>query len=78
MYFIHIATYTDAEDFTSWLKGKNRIALNDSTEFKTWLEGQKVFPLEIYLNGTTIRFRTNDEINFFLLGFDTAMDMRIA
>lgn len=77
MYFIHIATYTDGEDFTSWLDGQNKLAFNDSEDFKTWLEGRKVFPLEIYLDGVTMKFNTKESVDYFRLGFDTAMRLRL-
>ena len=77
MYFIYIATKTDAEDFTSWLDGKNRLAFNDSHEFNTWLEGRNVFPLELYFNGITLRFVSKEQIEYFRIGFDMAMGMRL-
>lgn len=77
MYFIHIVTLSDAKDFTSWLNGKNKLAFNDSTEFDNWLEGQEVFPLEIYIDGVTIRFDTKIDLEFFRLGWETALQLRI-
>lgn len=73
MYFCHIATMSDGEDFVGWLEGENRKAFNDSEEFQEWLEGRQVFPLEFYLEGATYRFRNQDELEFFTLGFETAM-----
>jgi len=73
MYFVYIATMSDGENFVGWMKGENRRAFNDSEEFQEWLEGRKVFPLEFYLEGVTYRFRNEDELEFFILGFETAM-----
>lgn len=73
MYFIYIATLSDGEDFVDFLKGKNRLAFNDSNEFSTWLLGRKVFPLEFYLDGATYRFVDSKELDFFTLGFETAL-----
>ena len=73
MYFIHIATLSDAEDFVSWLDGQNKLSFNDSVEFEKWLNGQKVFPLKFYLDGATYQFDNEDELIFFSLGFETAM-----
>jgi len=77
MYFIHIATMSDVEDFTSWLEGKNRLAFNDSEEFKTWLDGRNIFPLEIYIGGVTLRFCSKEHIEYFNIGFETAINIRL-
>lgn len=73
MFFIHIETMSDGEDFVSWLDSKKRLAFNDSQEFEQWLNGRHVYPLEFYLDGATYRLENEDELVFFNLGFETAM-----
>lgn len=77
MYFIHISSLSDAEEFTAWLTGKNQKVFADSSTFTEWLEAQKVFPLEIYLDGQTMRFKTQNELLFFRLGWEMALHLRI-
>ena len=73
MYFVQILSLTSADDFVSWLDGKSRLAFNDSQEFHEWLAGQNVFPLEIYINGMTMRFDNQNELRFFTLGVEVML-----
>jgi hypothetical protein len=73
MYFIHIVTMSDGEDFVSFLNGQKRKSFDDSDGFQDWLHSQKTFPLEFYLDGATYQFDNEDELLFFTLGFETAM-----
>ena len=73
MYFIHIATMSDGEDFVSFLKGQKRLSFDDSASFQEWLNSQKTFPLSFYLDGATYEFDNEFELLYFTLGFETAM-----
>lgn len=73
MYFVHIATMSDGEDFVSFLKGQKRLGFDDSDSFQDWLSSQKIFPLQFYLDGATYEFSNEDELLYFRLGFETAM-----
>jgi len=73
VYFIHIATLSDGEEFVAWLKGPQRVELKDSVDFAQWMLGRSKFPLEFYLDGATYRFDNEQELLMFSLGFETAM-----
>jgi hypothetical protein len=73
MWFIHISTMSDGEDFVSFLKGQKRKSFDDSDGFQDWLSSQNTFPLQFYLDGATYEFDNEDELLYFRLGFETAM-----
>jgi hypothetical protein len=77
MKFIHIATLADAEDFIGWLDSSRKLELKDSIEFSEWLESQMVFPVEFYLDGMTYRFDNRRALDFFKIGFEAALRMRL-
>ena len=77
MYFVHITTLSDADDFVSWLDGKNRLSFNDSQDFDEWLDGQRIFPLEIYINGMTIRFTNKTQVEYFRLGIEVILNVKM-
>ncbi len=76
MFFIHIATLSDADDFVSWMHGRQRVACLDKDSFCDWLENRRIFPLEFYLNGITYRFCTKHELSLFQIGFEAALRIR--
>lgn len=77
LWFISITTLGDAQDFTNWLYGKRKI-FNDSMEFREWLEAYRAFPLQIYLNGITYEFNDRNRADWFLMGFEAALNMRLS
>ena len=78
MYFIEIATLTEAGEFTQWMKDKGKaLSFNDSIGFKEWLERYNTFPLQFYMNGLTYEFKDGREINFFMIGFEAGLLLRI-
>ena len=76
LWFISIATPGEAQDFTNWLDGKRKI-FNDSMEFREWLETYRAFPLQIYMDGITYEFKDRSRANWFLMGFEAALNMRL-
>lgn len=73
LWFIHIATSNDQDDFSNWLNGK-MVTCRDTIEFRDWLEAYKAFPLDIYLNGVLYHFRDRRDASFFLLGYEAARE----
>ena len=76
LYFIHIATLSDTEDFVGWMEGQAKIKLRDSCEFAEWLEQRDRFPLQFYLNGITYQFEDERELALFQIGFEAALCLR--
>ena len=73
MFFIHIATLSDAEDFIEWMADKSHIKLRDSCEFSEWLERSHTFPIQFYLGGITYEFDDERELAIFQVGFEAAL-----
>ena len=77
LYFITIATMSDAEDFTDWLREKRRsVACNDTADFADWMQSRTKYPFAIFLDGATYEFKTEIQMLFFLVGFEAAMGLR--
>ena len=76
LWFISIATFGEAVDFTNWLRGKRKI-FNDTMEFREWMESYKSFPLEIFMDGIHYRFKDRYTADIFLLGFEAALNIRL-
>lgn len=77
MYFISIATLTEAKEFTEWMSGKRKtLSFDDSVSFQEWIENHNIFPLEFYLDGLTYRFKDRRQLLFFACGFEAAFNLR--
>jgi hypothetical protein len=76
MWFISIATLTDASDFSNWLSGK-RVECKDTMEFAEWMSAYTAFPLDFYLDGAVYRLNTREEASIFLIAWNAAMNLRI-
>jgi len=76
MWFISIATLSDASDFSNWLSGK-RVECKDTMGFSEWLAAYTAFPLEFYLDGVVYRLSTREEAAIFLSAWNAAMSLRI-
>lgn len=76
MFFIHIATLADAEEFVEWMEKKSHIKLRDSCEFAEWLEQSHRFPLQFYLGGITYRLDNERELAIFQIGFEAALRLQ--
>lgn len=77
MLFIQIKTLSDTEDFVCWLNSNRKLELSDSVEFCEWVESQKKFPVEFYLDGITYRFDNRRALDFFQIGFEAALNLRL-
>ena len=77
MWFCHIVTLSDAKDFVAWLEGQKRKSFKDTVEFGEWLASQNIYPLSIYLDGTTYTFEAEEDKLFFVCGFEAALRLRL-
>jgi len=77
VHFINITTLADANDFVNYLDGPRKLELTDSVSFSEWLESQRAFPVEFYLDGFTYRFDNRRALDFFQIGFEAAIRLRI-
>lgn len=76
MWFISIATLTDAADFSNWLSGR-RVECKDSMEFNEWLAAYNAFPLTFYLDGVVYSLENRHDATIWLTAWNAAMNLRI-